>query len=161
LHLRHSLEYNYAAAVGLVLMSAIAGAQVPATAKYVNAPDLAPPNGYSQAVVVDRGRTVYLSGAVPFDKQGNIVGQSDFKAQAQQAFANLAAQLKAAGATPASVVKLNYYVVGLDHDKVLALREARDAFIDRDHPPANTLAGVQALFRDGVLIEIEAVAVLP
>ena len=129
--------------------------------KYVNAPELEPPPGYTHAVVVEHGRTAYLSGAVALDKQGNVVGPGDFRAQAKQAFANLGAVLKAAGATPASVVKLNYYVVGLDHDKLLALREIRETFVDRAHPPASTLVGVQALFRDDLMIEIEAVAVLP
>ncbi len=153
--MRHTVEYNIG--LGILLLPALAYAQT----RYVTAPDLAPPNGYSHAVVVDRGRTVYLSGAVGLDAKGNVVGAGDFKAQATQAFENLRSALKAAGATPASVVKLNYYVVGLDHDKVLALREVRASFIDKDHPPASTLVGVQALFRDEVMIEIEATAVLP
>lgn len=153
--MRHTIEYNIA--LGILLFPGLAFAQT----RYVNAPDLAPPPGYSHAVVVDRGRTVYLSGAVGLDAKGQVVGAGDFKAQVDQAFLNLRSALKAAGATPASVVKLNYYVVGLDHDKVLALRTARDAFIDKDHPPASTLIGVQALFRDDVMVEIEATAVLP
>jgi enamine deaminase RidA (YjgF/YER057c/UK114 family) len=56
---------------------------------------------------------------------------------------------------------LNYYVVGLDHDRVLALREVRDKFLDRDHLPASTLTGVVALARDEYVIEIEGVAVIP
>jgi 2-iminobutanoate/2-iminopropanoate deaminase len=155
LRLRHSLFL-------LIVTATTLGAQAPiGGARYVNSPDLAPPPGYSHAVVVDHGKIVYLSGAVALDKQGTVVGPNDFKAQAQQAFVNLASALKAAGATPASVVKLNYYVVGLDHDKLLALREIRDSFIDRAHPPASTLIGVQALARDEFMIEIEAVAVLP
>jgi 2-iminobutanoate/2-iminopropanoate deaminase len=44
---------------------------------------------------------------------------------------------------------------------LLALRDARDSFIDPQHPPASTLVGVQALFRDDLQIEIDAEAVLP
>ena len=153
--MRHIVEYNIG--LGLLLLPAVAFGQ----ARYINAPDLAPPNGYSHAVVVNRGRVVYVSGAVALDAKGNVVGPGDFTAQAQQAFANLRSALKAAGATPADIVKLDYYVVGLDHDKVLALRVARDAFIDKAHPPASTLIGVQELFRDDVMIEIEATAALP
>jgi 2-iminobutanoate/2-iminopropanoate deaminase len=154
---------GYSPLVALLLFaSTLVRAQAPvAGPKYINAPDLSPPPGYSHAVVVERGRTVYLSGAVALDKKGNVVGPGDFRAQATQAFANLGAVLKAAGATPASVVKINYYVVGLDHDKLIALREIRDTFIDREHPPASTLLGVQTLFRDDLMIEIEAVAVVP
>lgn len=42
-------------------------------------------------------------------------------------------------------MKLNHYVVGLNPDRLLALREVRDRFIAKEHPPASTLAGVQAL----------------
>jgi enamine deaminase RidA (YjgF/YER057c/UK114 family) len=90
-----------------------------------------------------------------------MIGKEDFPAQAKQAFANLKTALAAAGATPKNIVKLNYYVVGLNHDKLLALRAIRDTFIDVNHPPASTLAGVQALFRDDAQIEIEAEAVIP
>lgn len=153
--MRHMVEYNIG--LGILLLPALAFGQT----KYVTAPDLAPPNGYSHAVVVNPGRTVFLSGAVALDAKGNVVGAGDFKAQVTQAFNNLRSALTAAGATPASVVKLNYYVVGLDHEKVLTLRAVRDAFIDKAHPPASTLIGVPALFRDDIMIEIEATAVLP
>jgi hypothetical protein len=86
---------------------------------------------------------------------------NDFAAQAKQTFANLEVALAAAGAKPANLIKINYFVVGLNHEKLVALREARDSVIDNDHPPASTLAGVQALFRDDVQIEIEAEAVIP
>jgi len=33
-------------------------------------------------------------------------------------------------------------------------------FTDREHPPANTLIGVQALFQPHVLTEVEAIAVV-
>jgi hypothetical protein len=45
--------------------------------------------------------------------------------------------------------------------RLATLREARDRVIDKDHPPASTMAGVQALFRDDVELEIEAEAVIP
>jgi enamine deaminase RidA (YjgF/YER057c/UK114 family) len=52
-------------------------------------------------------------------------------------------------------------VVGLNHDKLVALREVRDQYIDKEHPPASTLAGVAALFREDAMLEVEAVAVVP
>jgi len=78
-----------------------------------------------------------------------------------QAFASLRIALASAGAAPKDVVKLNYYVVGLDREKLLALRVERDKFLDVQHLPASTLAGVQTLFREDALVEIEAEAVLP
>jgi 2-iminobutanoate/2-iminopropanoate deaminase len=41
------------------------------------------------------------------------------------------------------------------------LREGRDMLIDKQHPPASTLAGVQSLFRADVQVEIDAEAVIP
>jgi enamine deaminase RidA (YjgF/YER057c/UK114 family) len=126
---------------------------------FKNPPELSKPNGYSHVVVVNHGKLVFVSGQVGLNSKGEI--SSDFPAQAKQAFANLKTALAAAGAVPADLVKLNYYVVGLNHDKLAALREARDSVIDKQHPPASTLAGVQSLFRDDVQIEIEAEAVIP
>lgn len=136
----------------------IASAQ---STKFVNPPELGKPNGYTHVVIVNGGKLVFIAGQVALNEKGEIVGKDDFSAQAKQAFANMKAALAAAGATPKNIVKLNYYVVGLTHEKLLALRSVRDSFIDVSHPPASTLAGVQALFRDDAQIEIEAEAVIP
>jgi len=127
--------------------------------EFKNPPDLSKPNGYTHVVIVNHGKLVFIAGQVGMDKDGKV--SSDFPAQARQAFSNLQAALTAAGASPANLVKLNCYVVGLTHEKLLSIREARDRIIDKEHPPASTLAGVQALFRDDVQLEIEAEAVLP
>lgn len=132
------------------------------TAKHIefrDSPEVKTPPGFSHAAVVTGGRLVFVSGQVGRDKQGKM--PSDFRGQAAGAFANLKAALAAAGAKPEDVVKLNYYVVGLNHEKLLALREARDQWLDGRHPPASTLAGVQALAQEDIQVEIEAVAALP
>ena len=132
-----------------------------ARTEFKNAPEISAPAGYSHAAIVNGGKMVFLAGQVGLNKQGEMIGKDDFRAQAQQVFVNLRSALAAAGATPNDVVKLNYYVVGLNHDKLLALRDVRDQFINKQHPPVSTLAGVQALFREDAMIEIEAVAVIP
>lgn len=145
-------------------LTSVAAAQEKAanpTVKFENSPALAAPAGYSYAAVVSGGKMIFLSGQVGLNKQGEMVGKGDFHAQAAQVFANLKQALAAAGATPKDIVKLNYYVVGLNHDKLVALRDVRDQYVDKEHPPASTLAGVQALFRDDAMLEVEAVAVIP
>jgi len=127
--------------------------------EFENPPELSRPNGYTHLVIVNPGKLIFISGQVGMDKDGKV--SNNFAEQARQAFANLQAALSAAGAKSANLVKLNYYVVGLNHDKLLAIREARDKLVNKDHPPASTLAGVQALFREDVQLEIEAEAVLP
>ena len=121
-------------------------------------PDTLPrPFGYSQVVDVPAGRIVFLSGQVPLDAAGNLVGEGDFAAQVRQVFENLSAALAAAGATWNDVVKLDYFV--RDVGEVAALRPIRDEYVNTQQPPASTLVEVSRLFRDEVLVEIEAVAV--
>jgi enamine deaminase RidA (YjgF/YER057c/UK114 family) len=129
--------------------------------EFKNSPEISSPPGYSHAAVINSGKMIFLSGQVGLNKQGEMVGKEDFRAQATQVFTNLRSALAAAGATPKNVVKLNYYVVGLNHEKLVALREVRDQFIDKEHAPASTLAGVQALFREDAMLEVEAVAMVP
>jgi enamine deaminase RidA (YjgF/YER057c/UK114 family) len=74
---------------------------------YFNPANLHEPRGYTHAVAVEGGRTIFIAGQVAFDHAGNLVGPGDLRAQAAQALENLAAALAAAGATPADLVKLN------------------------------------------------------
>lgn len=122
-------------------------------------PDTLPaPFGYSHAVDVSGSRIVYVSGQVPLDRDGRLVGDGDFDAQTRRVFENLTAALEAAGAAWADVVKLNYFV--LDVSKIGSVRAIRDEYVDTEHPPASTLVEVSRLFREDVLIEIDAVAVI-
>ncbi|GAA1948838.1 RidA family protein [Kitasatospora viridis] len=119
---------------------------------------LAPGNGYSH-VAWGTGRTIAVSGQVAFDEKGELVGPGDPEAQARQVFENLGRALAAAGATFADVLKLTFYVT--DRDQLPALRVARDAVIDTERPPASTAMVVAGLFRPDVLVEVDALAVVP
>ena len=61
---------------------------------------------YSQVVAVQGGRTIYVSGQVSVNAQGDIVGKGDFRAQTKQVHENLKTALAAVGATFDDVVKL-------------------------------------------------------
>ena len=128
-------------------------------ARFVKADALPPSPGYSQAVEVRPGRIIYVAGQVSMDRSGNLVGEGDMRAQAQQTFENLKAVLEASGAKFENVVKLNYYV--LDVAQLPAVREVRDKFVNAANPPASAAVEVKRLFREGFLIEVEAVAALP
>lgn len=129
--------------------------------KFVNPDTIHAPRGYTHVVAVQGGRLLFVSGQVAVDKDGQIVGRGDLKAQARQAAANLAAALKGAGATLADVVKMNTYVVNYKPDDYRAISEMRRDLFPKENPPASTLIGVASLAIDGLLIEIEAVAALP
>jgi enamine deaminase RidA (YjgF/YER057c/UK114 family) len=118
------------------------------------------PAGYSHVAKV-RGTIVYLSGQVPIDASGKLIGEGDFEAQVEQVFANLRIAVEAAGGTMADIVKLNYYLAPeVDQAAVPKLRPIRDRYINVENPPASTFLVVSRLMRPGWLIEIEAVAAI-
>ena len=128
--------------------------------RFVKSESLPPSPGYSQAVEIHKGaRFIYIAGQVAMDHNGKLVGEGDFKAQAKQTFENLKAALQASGAGFDNVVKLNSYFV--DMTQLPAFREVRDSYINTATPPASTAVKVAGLFRDGFLLEVEAVAVVP
>lgn len=145
-------------------LAALALLHAPAAAqerpRHLNPPGLPAARGYSQVVEVPPGaRLLYVSGQVPLDSAGNLVGPGDFRAQAHQVFRNLTAALAAAGAGLGDVVKFTYFV--LDPARVPELREVRDQYLGDGPPGASSLVAVRGLFRDDILLEIEAVAVAP
>ena len=122
---------------------------------YVRPDGMPPVNGYSHAVAF-QGRLVAVSGQVPLDADGRLVGRGDPEAQARQVFANLEAALAAAGATMDHVVKLTVFLT--DMADLAAFRKARDEFIRADTPPASSLVRVSGLVNPEFRIEVEALA---
>jgi enamine deaminase RidA (YjgF/YER057c/UK114 family) len=153
------MKRSYHIPVTSLLSVMVAGsATAQARPEFRNPPGLAAPHGYSQLVEVPAGqRLVFLSGQVPLDSTGALVGKGDFRGQARQVFENLRVALAAAGATFSDVVKLNYYI--LDAGQLPVLREVRDQYVNTKSPPASTLVEVRRLFRDDVQLEVDAVAV--
>ena len=118
---------------------------------------LFPIAGVSHATAAT-GRLVVISGQLPVDAGGAIVGDDDGPAQARQVFANIAAALRAAGATPADVIRLGYFLTDLAD--LAAVRSARDEFLGGAAPPASTLVQVAGLIAPGARMEIDALAVV-
>ncbi len=132
----------------------------PAMKTYPTSPDLSTPRGYSHVVLASGSRTVYVAGQIAMDKDGTVVGAGDLRAQTTQVLENVKAALAAAGATFADVVKQNTYIVNLKADDLPILREVRSQYFTSENPPASTLVGVTALAFEGLLVEVEVVAVL-
>jgi enamine deaminase RidA (YjgF/YER057c/UK114 family) len=110
--------------------------------------------------VIRNGNSVYVSGQVALNDSGAVVGAGDLAAQARQAFANLTRVLEIAGAIPSEVLRLNIFVVNLKAGDWDIIRQEGAAFFPVRNPPVGTLVGVQALPRDGLLIAIDASAVV-
>jgi reactive intermediate/imine deaminase len=122
-------------------------------------PDGTPPtNGYSHAVSF-AGTMVAVSGQVPLDGDGRLVGADDTRAQARQVFRNLQATLAAAGCTMPNVVKLTVFLTNMSD--LADFRAVRDEFVDPERPPASSLVQVSGLVHPAFRIEIEALAAVP
>ena len=123
----------------------------------IRVPELAEPvSHYTDAVRA--GELLFLSGFVPVDGDGRLVGAEDVVTQVRQVFANLGAVLDAAGATFADVVKVTVYLTDIaDRTRINPVRQE----IFGATRPASTLVEVSALVTPGAKVEIDAVAVLP
>jgi enamine deaminase RidA (YjgF/YER057c/UK114 family) len=128
--------------------------------KFIN-PFKIKPNGYTHTVVSASGKTLYISGQVPVNEAGQIVGAGDLKAQTQQVYENLRYCLRFAGANFEDIVKMTTYVVNYKPTDIDIVREVRKGYLSKENPPASTLVGVQALAHPEYMIEIEAIAVIP
>lgn len=117
------------------------------------------PPSYTPVVRTTGGSTVYISGQISVDGEGNIVGEDDFAAQARQVFANLRLALASVDADFTHVVKMTTYIVNYTPALREALGQVRIQALGTSLP-ASTLIGVQALAAPEYLIEIEAVAVV-
>ena len=125
--------------------------------RFINPDTLGKPPGYTHVVeATTPGRIVYIAGQLGIDRDGHM--GSDFRAQAVQTFENLKHALAAVGARFEDVLKLNNYLVGMQHLPVF--REVRDSYLPAQNRPASTTIAISDLARDGALLEIEAVAVL-
>jgi len=126
---------------------------------FINPEGLVKPGHYTPVVTVTGGRTIYISGQVPQDEHGEVVGLGDLATQVEQVYKNLRTALAGAGASFGDVVKINVYVVNYKPDYRPLLNAVRSRYVPRENPPASTLIGVQSLARKEFLVEIEAIAV--
>ena len=114
-----------------------------------------PISHYTDAVRA--GDLLFVSGIVPVDDDGRLVGGDDVVAQARAVFRTMRAVLAAAGASPGDVVKVTVFLTDVD-DRAL-VNPVRQAFFG-DARPASTLVEISRLAIPGAKIEVEAVAVL-
>lgn len=118
------------------------------------------PRGYANGIAA-RGTMVFVAGQVGWDEQGAFPGPGLVE-QAEQALKNIVAVLAEAGAGPAHITRMTWYVTDLD-----AYRQGQRALggvyrrILGEHYPAMALVQVVGLVEPEAVIEIEATAVVP
>jgi 2-iminobutanoate/2-iminopropanoate deaminase len=109
------------------------------------------------ADAVRAGDLLFVSGIVPVDAEGRLVGGDDVVEQARAVFAGLRRVLAAAGARPQDVVKVTVFLTDVDDRP--SINPIRQEFFG-DTRPASTLVEVSRLAIPGAKLEVEAVAVL-
>jgi 2-iminobutanoate/2-iminopropanoate deaminase len=126
--------------------------------RFINPDALQKPPGYTHVVeATTPGRLVYIAGQLGVDRDGKL--SSDFRLQAVQTFENLKNALAAVGAKFEHVVKFNNYLIDVKYLPIY--RQVRDSYLPDRNRPASTTIAISGLAREGALLEIEAVAVLP
>ena len=123
----------------------------------MNPSELAAPSG-PFVNTVRAGKLLFISGQVAYGPDGEIVGVGDPEAQAVQVMENVGASLRAAGASFADVTKVTVFLTDMAHRAAVA--RVRERYF-ADAAPASTLVQVSALVHPDLLLEIEAIAILP
>ena len=115
-----------------------------------------PISHFTDAVVA--GDFVYVSGIVPVDGDGQLVGGDDVVAQVRQVFENMRVVLAAAGSGFEDVVKVTLFLTDIDdRPRINPVRQE----VFGATRPASTLVEVPRLAIDGAKVEIECVALVP
>jgi len=129
------------------------------TLECINPKDLPTPQTYTQVVVAQGTKLIFVSGQEPEDIHGKLVGRGDLAVQARHVFDNLGRALAGAGALPKHVARITIYVVNYERDVHLPVIEKARVTLFGDHKPADVVVGVSALSPD-YLIEVDAFAVV-
>ena len=112
---------------------------------------------YSQGILNEGGKLLFVAGQTASDQDGNVVGKGDIKAQTTQVFANLKAVLEEAGGTLDDLVMTTTYITDREYRE--GYNEVRRGLYKKD-PPTSTLVIVKGLAHPDYLIEIAGIAVI-
>ncbi len=129
--------------------------------KHLNPDSMMKSPAFSQVIAVSgNARTIYVGGQNSVDRIGRVVGVGDIGKQAEQVMKNLKTALHAADADLEDIVKMTIYVV-----QGQPLEPGYEAFLRawgiREERPTISVLYVAALGRPEVLLEIDAIAVVP
>jgi len=117
------------------------------------------PSGYSNGILAT-GRQIYIAGMIGWDESGHL--PPDFIDQLAQTLRNTVAVLAEAEAGPEHVVRMTWYVKGLDayRDNLADIGPAYREIMGKNFP-AMAVVGVSDLVERDALLEIETTAVIP
>jgi enamine deaminase RidA (YjgF/YER057c/UK114 family) len=129
--------------------------------RFINPPGLydPAPNAYSHLAVFPAGWRMILPAGQGGETEDGVLSE-DFATQLKQALQNTETVLAAAGATMSDVAKFTLLIVGHDEEKFQIIRKEFDR-VWGDRKPACTLIPVPGLALEGMLVEIDVIAVVP
>ena len=111
---------------------------------------------YSHVVVVEGRKTIFISGQLARDANGDVVAPGDMRAQMRQVGENIKAGLAAAGATLNDIVKTNTYVT--DIEEFFKHVDVRMEYFGA--LPTSTTVEVRKLAHPDLVVEVEVIAVI-
>ena len=124
---------------------------------FFNPPDLYTPPEGMYSLLAKSGNMLHVSGLLPLDKNGNVVGLNDVTAQYRKVWENILIALKYAGGDLSDLIKTSTYIVG--RENIEPVRKIRQE-LNPNPPPASTLILVAGLANDECLVEVDAVAII-
>jgi enamine deaminase RidA (YjgF/YER057c/UK114 family) len=130
--------------------------------KFINPSTLfdSTPLGFTQVVTSKRKKLVLIAGQTAWDRERNLIGAGDLRAQLRASFQNVGLALEAAGAGRSDVVQMRMYLVNHRPENLDIIVGEIQTFYNTSAYPANTLIGVQALALPEFLCEIEVMAAI-
>jgi 2-iminobutanoate/2-iminopropanoate deaminase len=128
--------------------------------------DWSMPMPFVQGWAVEDAKLVFVGGQISSDAKGQTIGVGDIAAQTRNVFNSIRAVLNEAGADMKDIVKLNTYYVFDGADNELTqywedMTTVRLEFFKESPGPCGTGIRVAGLAYPDLLIEVEAIAVVP
>jgi 2-iminobutanoate/2-iminopropanoate deaminase len=112
---------------------------------------------FSPGVEAPTGRTVYVSGQVSIDTEGNVVGEGDIKLQTETVLEHVKTVVEKVGGGMDHIVKVTVFITDMgSYDEI---HEVRRRYFEEPYP-ASSMVEVSVLIDPRLLIEIEAVTVI-
>lgn len=129
--------------------------------KIITPASLPRPSGFSHGILTTGGRMLFLAGQTAINADGQLVAAGDLVGQYEEVLRHLKAVVEEAGGTMQDIVKINIFVQDRDdylkHLKPLSV--VHQSFFGKYYP-ATALLEVSRFYQDGILVEIEGVAML-
>jgi enamine deaminase RidA (YjgF/YER057c/UK114 family) len=129
--------------------------------KIINPASLPRPSGFSHGILTTGGQMLFLGGQAAINTDGQIVAPGDLVKQFEEVLRHFKAVVEEAGGTMQDIVKINIFVK--DRDDYLKhlkpLGAVHQSFFGKYYP-ATALFEISRFYQDGILVEIEGIAML-